>query len=133
MKFIFVLNFLIIASPFAVERKSSELVEVNKKIAAIMGMMHLPGMGVSTLAGKGDYKSKYFKQASSDFVLQTRKMATVKHPDKAFRAFNDEMLKCLKTFEEAVAAEKSEEIRQSWKAVMTTCQSCHSVYHAKQK
>ena len=118
MKFIFVLSIFFIANFLLLKMILLSLLTMNKKIVAIMGMMHLPGMGVSTLFGKGDYKSKYFKQASSDFVRQTRKMSDIKHPDKAFRAFNNEMLKCLKTFEKSVAAGKPEEIKKSWKAVM---------------
>lgn len=133
MKTVFIFSLFILVNSSSEEFKSVDLLTMNKKIAAIMGSMHLPGMGVSTLAGKGDFTSKYFKQASSDFVRQTRKMAAIKHPDKAFRVFNDEMLKQVLNFEKSVVSEKVDDIKKSWSAVMATCQSCHSVYQAKQK
>ena len=71
------------------EKDSSEPLAVNGKVAAVMGMMHLPSMGVSQLTGQGDFSSKYFKQAAGEFINQAQKMAKIEHPDKPFRTFNE--------------------------------------------
>ena len=133
MKWLLFCFIIFLSNAAAAEKKLVERSTLNQQVASIMSSLHLPGMGISTLTGKGDFTSKYLKQASADFIQKAEKMGSIKHPEKAFRVFNDEMLKALVPFQKAVASEEAKAITESWKVVMQTCDSCHSVYHAKQK
>lgn len=114
------------------EEKES-LAAIKTKVAAVMTTLHQPQMGIAARTAKGDYTSKYFKEAATDFIKNASRMSEIKHPDKKFRLMNQEMLDALKPFEKATKLGNVPAIKKHWKLLTQTCTKCHLHYSKPQK
>ena len=113
------------------EEKPEGVYKTNKEVKKIMEMMALPRFGLYQLSGQGAYTSKDFLKASKEVLKYAWKMKTVKAPDADFKRTNDEMLKALKPFEDALKSGKKEEIKNKWLVLSVKCNNCHALYNIK--
>ena len=79
-----------------------------------MTTLHQPQMGIAARTAKGDYTSKYFKEAATDFIKNASRMSEIKHPDKKFRLMNQDTM-LLKPFEKATKLGNVPAIKKHWK------------------
>ena len=110
------------------EDKKAKTKIANFKVKQIMEMMNLPQYGLYKLSSEDKYDSKGFKQASEEVIKYGKKMKDIKHPEKKFQVFNDDMLKALDTFEKSLKSGDKDKLKKSWLVLKVKCADCHTAY-----